>query len=239
MHNGQKMRAWFNLEGLQIDTPEDKEGITKATNHIRSLMEKEITGGIPANRIFLGGFGQGGALALNTGLTHTEKIAGIFGLSCWLPFYESFPMVRIWLIFKNHFRSTCKGLVKHRLHWWLALVTSLRNFETNMFRFGTASSIVVRSLVTWSAFDCQWNVIAIFLFLEWLIYGITQCPPSTTCRSFFFTCIVIHTNWKLWFKFIFFDTLKEDYCIVRKVTAALQVIRFFNILTSGWKFTTM
>ncbi len=26
-----------------------------------------------------------------------------------------------------------------------------RNFETNMFRFGTASSIVVRSLVTWSA----------------------------------------------------------------------------------------
>ncbi len=61
-----------------------------------------------------------------------------------------------------------------------------RNFETNMFRFGTASSIVVRSFATWSTFGCQRNVIAIFLFSEWLIYGIPQCPPSTTMEVFLF-----------------------------------------------------
>ncbi len=62
----------------------------------------------------------------------------------------------------------------------------VRNFETNMFRFSTASSIVVRSLATWSAFDCQRNVIAIFLFSEFLIYGIPQCPPSATMEVFLF-----------------------------------------------------
>ncbi len=48
----------------------------------------------------------------------------------------------------------------------------MRNFETNMFSARTASSILVRSLATWSAFGCRRNVIAIFLFSEWLIYGI-------------------------------------------------------------------
>ncbi len=55
----------------------------------------------------------------------------------------------------------------------------MRNFKTNMFRFGTASSIVVRSLATWSAFGCQRKVIAIFLFWGWLIFGL---PSFTTIQ---------------------------------------------------------
>ncbi len=105
--------------------------------------------------------------------------------------------------------------------------SSTQDFESNMFQFGTASSIVVRSLATWSAFDCQRNVIAIFLFPKWLIYGIPPSPPSTTMEIFLFLHMV-HTNWKLWFKFLFLDMFKEDYCNVRKVTAALRVVRFFN-----------
>ncbi len=64
--------------------------------------------------------------------------------------------------------------------------TQTWNFETNMFRFGTASSIVVRSLTTCSALGCKRNEIAIFLFSEWLIYGISQCLPSTTMEVFLF-----------------------------------------------------
>ncbi len=52
-----------------------------------------------------------------------------------------------------------------------------------MFRFCTASSMVVHSLATWSAFGCQQNVIAIFLFSGWLIYGI---PLSTSIEVFLF-----------------------------------------------------
>ncbi len=99
----------------------------------------------------------------------------------------------------------------------------MRNFETNMFQFGTASSIVVRSLATWSAFSCQRNVIAIFLFPEWLIYGIHPSPPSTTMEVFlFYMWYILIENFDL--NFFFFDLFKEDYFNVRKVTAALHVL---------------
>lgn len=47
--------------------------------------------GIPSNRILLGGFSQGGALALHAGLTYPEPLAGIMSLSCWLPRHSHFP----------------------------------------------------------------------------------------------------------------------------------------------------
>lgn len=40
--------------------------------------------GIKASRIILGGFSQGGAMSVFTGLTSTEKLGGVFGLSCYL-----------------------------------------------------------------------------------------------------------------------------------------------------------
>lgn len=50
--------------------------------------------GIPANRILVGGFSQGGALALHTGLTFNQTLAGVIALSCWLPIHKSFPDAR-------------------------------------------------------------------------------------------------------------------------------------------------
>ncbi len=38
--------------------------------------------------------------------------------------------------------------------------SDVRNFETNMFCFRTASSILVRLFATWSVFVCRQNVIA-------------------------------------------------------------------------------
>lgn len=47
--------------------------------------------GILPNRILLGGFSQGGALALHAGLTYPEPLAGVMSLSCWLPRHAHFP----------------------------------------------------------------------------------------------------------------------------------------------------
>lgn len=43
-----------------------------------------MAAGIPSNRIVLGGFSQGGAMSLFTGLTTPHKLGGVFGLSCYL-----------------------------------------------------------------------------------------------------------------------------------------------------------
>lgn len=47
--------------------------------------------GIPSNRILLGGFSQGGALALHAALTYPQPLAGVMSLSCWLPRHAHFP----------------------------------------------------------------------------------------------------------------------------------------------------
>lgn len=40
--------------------------------------------GIKSSRIILGGFSQGGAMSVFTGLTSEQKLGGVFGLSCYL-----------------------------------------------------------------------------------------------------------------------------------------------------------
>lgn len=39
----------------------------------------------------LGGFSQGGALALFSALTFDQPLAGVIALSCWLPLHKHFP----------------------------------------------------------------------------------------------------------------------------------------------------
>lgn len=66
-------------------------GIKKATKLVHTMIEEEISGGIPAERILLGGFSQGGALALYSAFTFTQRVAGVVALSCWLPLHKTFP----------------------------------------------------------------------------------------------------------------------------------------------------
>ncbi|XP_030075076.1 acyl-protein thioesterase 2 isoform X1 [Microcaecilia unicolor] len=85
------MPSWFDLMGLNPDAPEDETGIKKAAENIKAVIEHEVKNGIPANRIILGGFSQGGALSMYTALTCQHKLAGILALSCWLPLHRTFP----------------------------------------------------------------------------------------------------------------------------------------------------
>ncbi|XP_058051441.1 acyl-protein thioesterase 2 isoform X1 [Ahaetulla prasina] len=85
------MPSWFDLMGLSPDAPEDENGIKKAAENIKAVIDHEVKNGIPANRIILGGFSQGGALSLYTALTCSHQLAGIVALSCWLPLHRTFP----------------------------------------------------------------------------------------------------------------------------------------------------
>lgn len=64
------MNRWFDsLEWpLSVDMREDVEGIVKARDVIKTLIEKEVESGIGEQKVVLGGFSQGGALAVRFGL---------------------------------------------------------------------------------------------------------------------------------------------------------------------------
>ncbi|KAL2886016.1 Acyl-protein thioesterase 1 [Ceratocystis lukuohia] len=63
---------------------EDEKGILETRSYLSGLIKAEIEAGIAPERIILGGFSQGGAVALLTGLTGEHKLGGIVALSCWL-----------------------------------------------------------------------------------------------------------------------------------------------------------
>jgi phospholipase/carboxylesterase len=76
------MRAWYDVVG---DGSEDHAGIRASQTRVEALIAREKARGFPAGRIVLAGFSQGGAMALQTGLRHPERLAGIVALSCYLP----------------------------------------------------------------------------------------------------------------------------------------------------------
>jgi phospholipase/carboxylesterase len=93
INNGYVMRAWYDvsfgdLEGRSRKA--DEKGVRESQAQIGELIEREIERGIAAGKIVLAGFSQGGAVALQTGLRHPEKLAGVMALSTYLPLAESF-----------------------------------------------------------------------------------------------------------------------------------------------------
>ncbi|XP_003697332.1 acyl-protein thioesterase 2 [Apis florea] len=91
LNAGFRMPSWFDLRSLEPSGPEDEEGIRRAAEMVHSLIAEEVAAGIPTKRIVLGGFSQGGALAIYSALTFPEPLAGIIALSAWLPLHQKFP----------------------------------------------------------------------------------------------------------------------------------------------------
>ena len=84
-NQGYVMRAWFDIIDIAPDGIRDVAGMDNAMTEVYQLIAQEHQRGIPAERIIIGGFSQGGATVLMTGLKHADKIAGIACLSGFLP----------------------------------------------------------------------------------------------------------------------------------------------------------
>lgn len=83
---GMRMPGWYDIKSLSslADRDEDEAGIVKSQEYFHSLIDEEVANGIPANRVVIGGFSQGGAMSLLSGTTYKNQLGGIFGLSCYL-----------------------------------------------------------------------------------------------------------------------------------------------------------
>ncbi len=82
---GMAMRAWYDIKTPNLREQEDVESIAQSDALIIQYIHAEMEKGIPANKIILAGFSQGGAITLHTGLRFPEKLAGLLALSTYLP----------------------------------------------------------------------------------------------------------------------------------------------------------
>ena len=85
LNNGYVMPAWYDLYGLTPNTEEDAQGIAQSQRYLEGLIANEIALDIPARRIVLAGFSQGGAIVLHTALRYPQPLAGVLALSTYLP----------------------------------------------------------------------------------------------------------------------------------------------------------
>ena len=89
INGGYVMRAWYDIVAAELDKRADEAGVRRSQALIEELIADQRSNGIAADRILLAGFSQGGVIALQTGLRHKERLAGIMALSTYLACADS------------------------------------------------------------------------------------------------------------------------------------------------------
>ncbi|RTR32090.1 alpha/beta hydrolase [Shewanella atlantica] len=91
INQGYVMRAWYDIKGMDLHNRADMPGVLESEVAVCGLIQEQIDAGIPADKIVLAGFSQGGVMSLFCGLRFPETLAGIMALSCYLPTAEHMP----------------------------------------------------------------------------------------------------------------------------------------------------
>lgn len=89
INGGMAMRAWYDILGTEGGGREDERGLRASMALVEALIAREEARGMPAERIVLMGFSQGCAMTLLTGLRHPRRLAGLVGLSGYLPLADA------------------------------------------------------------------------------------------------------------------------------------------------------
>jgi len=83
---GFRMPAWFDVESLDnLEEECDIDGMQRSADTVYEIVEDEIRSGIPSDRIIIGGFSQGAALALYSTLHYEKPLAACIALSTFFP----------------------------------------------------------------------------------------------------------------------------------------------------------
>ncbi len=110
INGGHQMRAWYDILGADLVRREDEVGLRESIGMVHSLIDREVARGVPANRIVLGGFSQGCAITLGAGLRYHQRLAGLAGLSGYMPLADTTAAERrdanaLTPVFQAHGRS--------------------------------------------------------------------------------------------------------------------------------------
>lgn len=109
INGGYVMRAWYDIRWPDLRREADAVGIGESVAAVNALIAAETAQGIPAERIVLAGFSQGGVIVLQAGLNHPQRLGGILALSTYLALPDALaepaPPGRATPVFMGHGRE--------------------------------------------------------------------------------------------------------------------------------------
>lgn len=82
---GMRMRAWYDVIGLDRRSMQDEAGIRESSAATVQLIERELERGLLPHQVVLAGFSQGGAVAIHTALRYPQRLGGLLALSTYMP----------------------------------------------------------------------------------------------------------------------------------------------------------
>ena len=85
INGGVPMRAWYDIRDMDLSNRADAEGVDQSVAQVEALVAREAERGVPAGRVLLAGFSQGGAITLAAGVRRRTPLAGLIALSTYLP----------------------------------------------------------------------------------------------------------------------------------------------------------
>lgn len=91
MNGGLLMPAWFDIRDPSFGGDPDFRGLHESVAQVEALVGREIGRGVPAGRIVLAGFSQGGTVALHAGPRLPDLPAGLVALSTFMAPDEKEP----------------------------------------------------------------------------------------------------------------------------------------------------
>lgn len=89
INGGLVMRAWYDIVERDGQLVSEEGGLQRARDRLEGLIEEEHGQGLAYDRIVVAGFSQGGAVALHTALRFPRRLAGLAGLSTYLPLADT------------------------------------------------------------------------------------------------------------------------------------------------------
>lgn len=95
-NGGMVMTSWMDLHDIPVmpDAFDDEPTITKSVSIIHAVIDKAVESGIPPERVVVGGFSQGGAMAFISTMRYPKRLGGCAVLSGWAPFADKEPFAQ-------------------------------------------------------------------------------------------------------------------------------------------------
>lgn len=85
INGGAAMRAWYDIREMDLSNRADAQGVDESVATVDALVAREGGRGVPAGRVLLAGFSQGGAITLAAGIRRMQPLGGLIALSTYLP----------------------------------------------------------------------------------------------------------------------------------------------------------
>ena len=84
INGGMAMRSWYDIKSMDLDKRADEAGVRESAEKVEQLIKQELESGVPADKIILAGFSQGGVISLHLAPRLTQKLAGVMALSTYM-----------------------------------------------------------------------------------------------------------------------------------------------------------